>query len=343
MVSRRSSAASALTDRLGESVERPLAIGPLTLGRRLVMAPMAGLTTQPFRRSVRRWDAGLVHTEMISSHGIAYGNRRTLDYLVCGDDEHPIGFQVFGAVPDMLARAAAVCVEAGADLVDINMACPVRKVVKTGAGAALLGTPELAGACLAAAVAAVSGAVPVTVKIRAGLRSGDEAGRRLAPRLVAAGAAAITIHPRTASQLYRGAADHAVSLALAAELDVPVIASGDIGVTLPDGTIDRSLCAGLLDGGVAAVTVARAALGRPWVFRELCGGPAPPPDQRAAEMLRFAADVVAVMGPRAVGYLRQFWPRFRRSGTIDKGRSLELMRVADLEQLERLLVAATGG
>jgi tRNA-dihydrouridine synthase B len=158
-------------------VGRPLAIGRLTLPHRLVMAPMAGITTQPFRRSVRRWGAGLVHTEMISSHGIAYGNRRTIDYLTCGDDEHPIGFQLFGAVPDMLARAAAVCVESGADLVDLNMACPVRKVVKTGAGAALMGTPELAEACVRAAVAAVAGAVPVTVKVRSGVRGGGAGGR----------------------------------------------------------------------------------------------------------------------------------------------------------------------
>ena len=308
------------------------------------MAPMAGITTQPFRRSVRRWGAGLVHTEMISSHGIAYGNRRTIDYLACGDDEHPIGFQLFGAVPDMLARAAAVCVEAGADLVDLNMACPVRKVVKTGAGAALLGTPELAEACVRAAVAAVAGAVPVTVKIRSGLRSGDEAGRRLAPRLVAAGAAAITVHPRTATQLYRGHADHSVSLALAADLDVPVIASGDIGVTLPDGTIDRATGASLLDGGVAAVAVARAALGRPWVFRELRDGGEPPSrDERRAEMRRFVADVVAAMGPRAVGHLRQFWPRFRRSGTIDRPLSLQLMTAASTEALDDLLDGAAAG
>ena len=105
------------------------------------MAPMAGLTTPAFRRSVRRWGAGLVFTEMISAYGVHYDNRRTLDYFAHGEDEHPLGFQLFGADADVLADAAGRAVEAGADVVDLNMACPVRKVVKTGAGAALLAEP----------------------------------------------------------------------------------------------------------------------------------------------------------------------------------------------------------
>ena len=174
------------------------------------MAPMAGLTDAgvpaqraplgrrpgPHRDDRRAW-ASCTTT----------GARSTT--CACGEDEHPIGFQLFGADADALARAAAVCVEAGADLIDLNMACPVRKVVKTGAGAALLGAPDAAEAAVRAVVAAVRASVPVTVKIRSGLREGDEAGRRLAPRLVAAGAAAVCIHPRTAAQLYRGRADHA--------------------------------------------------------------------------------------------------------------------------------------
>ena len=109
------------------------------------MAPMAGLTTPAFRRSVRRWGAGLVFTEMISAYGVHYDNRRTLDYFLHGEDEHPLGFQLFGADADVLADAAGRAVEAGADVVDLNMACPVRKVVKTGAGAALLARPRAGG------------------------------------------------------------------------------------------------------------------------------------------------------------------------------------------------------
>jgi tRNA-dihydrouridine synthase B len=308
----------------------PLRIGALELDRRLFMAPMAGITSLAFRRSVRRWGAGLAFTEMISAYGVHYRNRRTLDYLTCEADEHPLGFQLFGADADVLADAAGRCVEAGADVVDLNMACPVRKVVKTGAGAALLGDPDRAAAIAAAVVGAVEGRVPVTVKIRAGLREGDEAGRRTAPRLVAAGAAAVCIHPRTASQLYRGRADHAVTFALAAELPVPVIASGDV-----DG---RAAALALLDGGAAAVMLARHALGRPWLFAEILDGSSPPSlDAQRAEARLFSGDVMREMGARAVGYLRQFWPRYRRAGVLDKELAHALMLAPDTTAVCELL------
>jgi len=328
-----------VTDRLTDRLLEPFSIGALRLDRRLLMAPMAGLTTQAFRRAVRRWGAGLVFTEMISAQGVVRDNPRTHEYLACRDDEHPIGFQLFAADPEALAGAARACVAAGADLVDLNFACPVRKVMRTGAGAALLGTPELAEACLCAAVEAVEGAVPVTVKIRSGLRAGDEAGRRLAPRLVASGAAALCVHPRTASQLYAGRADHEVTLALARELPVPVIASGDIAATGAIGVPEtRAMVAGLLDGGVAAVMVARAAVGRPWVFEELLTGDAgPAPAERLAEVRRFVADVEAAIGRRAVGHLRQFWPRFRRHGALDPALARELMVAKELAEIDRLL------
>ena len=308
----------------------PFAIGPLRLDRRLAMAPMAGITTRSFRRSVRRWGAGLVFTEMISSHGIAYGNPHTRSYLEIGDDEHPIGFQIFGADPALMAEAAAACVAAGADLVDLNFACPVRKVMKTGAGAALLGEPDLAERVVAAVGAVLPPRVPLTVKLRSGLTGGDQAGVDLAPRLVAAGAAAVCLHPRSASQLYRGRADHALTLALARRLPAPVIASGDV--------TDGAVCAGLLDGGCAAVMLARAALGRPWLFSEvLTGGERPPLEERLKEVHRFVDETARERGERAVGYLRQFWPRFRRSGTIDGRLVRELMQARSLDEVRDVL------
>ena len=234
----------------------------------------------------------------------------------------------------MLADAAGRAVAAGADLVDLNMACPVRKVVKTGAGAALLADPDRAAAIVAAVARAVEEAapgrgVPVTVKIRAGLREGDGLGRRTAPRLVAAGAAAVCIHPRTAAQLYRGRADHAVTLALAAELPVPVVASGDV-----DG---RAAALALLDGGAAAVMLARHAIGAPWLFGQVLGAAEPAAAEKSAEVRRFAADVLARTGGRAVGHLRQFWPRFRRHGALDKPLSLELMQARTESEMRALL------
>jgi len=310
---------------------QPLRIGSLELDRRVFMAPMAGITKPSFRRAARRWGAGLVFTEMISAYGVHYGNRRTLDYLACGVEEHPIGFQLFGAEASVMADAAAQCVAAGADLVDLNMACPVRKVVKTGAGAALLGDQDRAVDIVAAVVTAVSGAVPVTVKIRAGLREGDKAGRRLAPRLVAAGAAAICVHPRTAAQLYRGRADHAVTCALAAELPVPILASGDV-----DG---RAAALALLDGGAAAVMLARHAVGAPWLFADVLGAASPNDDEKREEVRRFAAETLSDAGGRGVGYLRQFWPRFRRHGALDKALALRLMTARDADEVRALLGA----
>jgi tRNA-dihydrouridine synthase B len=308
----------------------PFAIGSLHLERRLLMAPMAGITTRPFRRSVRRWGAGLVFTEMISSHGIVYGNQRTRGYLEIGDDEHPVGFQLFGADPAVMAESALVCVAAGADLVDLNLACPVRKVMKTGAGAALLREPDLAQRVVAAVAAVLPPRVPLTVKLRSGLTGGDQAGVDLAPRLVATGAAAICLHPRSVNQLYRGRADHALTLRLARRLAVPVIASGDV--------TDGAVCAGLLDGGCAAVMLARAALGRPWLFREiLSGGERPALEERLREVRRFVDETAQERGERAVGYLRQFWPRFRRNGTIDGRLVRELMRALSLDEVRDVL------
>jgi len=313
-----------------DPLHHPLRIGGLELDRRLFMAPMAGITTAPFRRSVRRWGAGLVFTEMISAHGVYYGNRRTPDYLACGETDHPIGFQLFGADAEILADAAARCVAAGADLVDLNMACPVRKVVKTGAGAALLGDPARAAAIVNVVVDAVGGDAPVTVKIRSGLREGDEAGRRTAPLLVDAGAAAVCIHPRTAGQLYRGRADHAVTFALAAELPVPVIASGDVD--------SRAAALALLDGGAAAVMLARHAVGRPWLFAEvLDAAPPPAPAERLKGLRLFADDVLHQMEGRAVSHLRQFWQRFRRSGALEKDLAQALMKAPDAATVRELL------
>ena len=300
---------------LSDPLLRPLAIGGLSLDRRLVMAPMAGLTTPALRRSVRSWGAGLVFTEMISAYGVHYDNRRTLDYFAHGEDEHPLGFQLFGADADVLADAAGRAVAAGADLVDLNMACPVRKVVKTGAGAALLAEPDRAAAIVTAVVAAVESAapgreVPVTVKIRAGLRDGDELGR-LHGAPARRGRRSRRVHPPAdGGAAVPRARRPPLTFALAAELPVPVIASGDV-----DG---RAAALDLLDGGAAAVMLARHAIGAPWLFGQVLGAAEPAPEEKLAEVRRFAAEALAELGARAVGHLRQFWPKFRRHGAIDK-------------------------
>src|SRR6476659_3915593 len=193
---------------------------------RLVLAPMAGVSVQAFRRQGRRFGAGLVCSEMVSCAGIEHRNEKTLGYLRVASDEHPLAIQIFGSNPDTMADAARMVEAAGADLVDINFGCPVRKVTKTGAGATLLDDPELACRIVSAVAEAVD--VPVSVKMRRGLRDGSRTCLDVGPRLVEAGASVLTLHPRSAQQMYTGFADHALTGELVSLVDVPVIASGDV-------------------------------------------------------------------------------------------------------------------
>src|SRR6187431_831149 len=165
---------------------------------RIVLAPMAGVSVQAFRRQGRRFGAGLVCSEMVSCAGLHHGNERTLGYLRIAADEHPLAVQIFGSEPPLMAEAARMVVDAGADLIDINFGCPVRKVTKTGAGATLLDDPELACRIVSSVADAVT--VPVSVKMRRGLRNGSRTCLDVGPRLVDAGASVLTLHPRSAQQ-----------------------------------------------------------------------------------------------------------------------------------------------
>src|ERR671936_562879 len=189
---------------------------------RIVLAPMAGVSVQAFRRQGRRFGAGLVCSEMVSCAGIEHRNERTLGYLRVAADEHPLAVQIFGSEPSTMAEAARLVADAGADLVDINFGCPVRKVTKTGAGATLLDEPDRACRIVAAVAEAVD--VPVSVKMRRGLEDGSRACLGVGPRLVEAGAGMLTLHPRSARQMYTGFADHTLTAELVQRVDVPVIA-----------------------------------------------------------------------------------------------------------------------
>src|SRR5919107_4562701 len=164
----------------------PWWIGPVEIPTRVVLAPMAGVSVQAFRRQGRRFGAGLVCSEMVSCAGIEHRNERTLGYLRVAADEHPLAIQIFGSEPKVMAEAARMVEAAGADLVDVNFGCPVKKVTKTGAGATLLEDPPRACGIVSAVAEAVS--VPVTVKMRRGLENGSRACLELGPRLVEAGA-----------------------------------------------------------------------------------------------------------------------------------------------------------
>src|SRR5438093_12068774 len=187
---------------------------------RLVLAPMAGVSVQAFRRQGRRYGAGLVCSEMVSCAGLEHKNERTLGYLRVARDEHPLAIQIFGSEPQVMAEAARMVVAAGADIVDINFGCPVRKVTKTGAGATLLEDPDRACA-IVEAVAGTAG-VPVSVKMRRGLENGSRRCLTVGPRLVEAAPATPTLHPRPARQVYTGEADHSLAAESVGPVGVPV-------------------------------------------------------------------------------------------------------------------------
>src|ERR687889_1522717 len=209
------------------TLDSPWTLGGHTLPNRLVLAPLAGIGNWFVRLQAKRYGAGLAVSEMVSSFGLKYGDERThREFLRIHPEEHPISIQLFGHDPDVMREAAAIVAQTGADLTDINMGCPVRKVCKTGAGASLLDDQDKAVALARGAVEG-GGGVPVSVKIRSGQRPGERTGVTLAKRLVEeAGVAGIGFHPRHASQQHKGKPDYALAAELVELLDAPVILSG---------------------------------------------------------------------------------------------------------------------
>jgi len=304
---------------------------------RVVLAPMAGVSVQAFRRQGRRFGAGLVCSEMVSCAGLHHGNERTLGYLRIAADEHPLAVQIFGSEPALMAEAARMVEDAGADIVDINFGCPVRKVTKTGAGATLLDDPEQAERIVAAVAAAV--ATPVSVKMRRGLEDGSRACLEVGPRLVDAGAATLTLHPRSARQMYTGTADHSLTAELVELVDVPVIACGDV-------TSRARAQAVLASTGAAAVMVGRGAQGNPWALREMVDGDEPDPtrEEVVAELILFIRETVREMGERrASGFLKKFYGWYLGRGRFPRPFKQELVVLDSTEEVvERLLATAPG-
>ena len=312
-------------------------IGRVEIPTRLVLAPMAGVSVQAFRRQGRRFGAGLVCSEMVSCAGIEHRNERTLGYLRVAADEHPLAIQLFGSEPDTMAEAARMVEAAGADLVDLNFGCPVRKVTKTGAGATLLDDPDRAARIVSSIAAAVD--IPVTVKLRRGLRDGSRDCLVVGPRLVDAGAASLTLHPRSAQQMYTGSADHALTAELVSLVDVPVVASGDIVSRAKAHTV-------LAATGAAAVMVGRAAQGNPWVLEEIVDGDGRQPSREevVAELVLFVRETVRELGERrASGFLKKFYGWYLGHGRFPRPFKQELVTLDSTEEVERRLIAAAPG
>jgi tRNA-dihydrouridine synthase B len=247
-------------------------VGSVALDHPVALAPMAGMTDTAFRRLVkRRGGCGLVVTEMVSSEGLVRGIGRTLEYAEYTEEERPVSIQIFGGDPRVMADAAQVVEGMGADIIDVNMGCPVPKIAKNSAGCSLMREPEHAASVVRAMAKAVH--VPVTVKMRAGWNDQQINAPELAKRVEDAGAAAIAVHGRTAAQSYRGESDWNLIGRVAAGVDVPVFGSGDC--VEPEHVVSR-----LRDSGVSGVLVGRGALRNPWIFSQAAEswtGTAPPP------------------------------------------------------------------
>jgi tRNA-dihydrouridine synthase B len=312
-------------------------IRDIEIRTRLVLAPMAGVSVQAFRRQGRRFGAGLVCSEMVSCAGLEHKNERTLGYLRVARDEHPLAIQIFGSEPPVMAEAARMVTAAGADIVDINFGCPVRKVTKTGAGATLLDDPDRACAIVDAVASAVD--VPVSVKMRRGLENGSRTCLAVGPRLVAAGAATLTLHPRSARQMYTGEADHSLTAELVELVDVPVIASGDVTSRARAQTV-------LATTGAEAVMVGRGAQGNPWSLREIIDGDDAQPSREevAAELIVFVRETARELGERrAAGFLKKFYGWYLGRGRFPKPFKQELVQLDSTEDVvTRLLAAAPG-
>jgi tRNA-dihydrouridine synthase B len=312
-------------------------IGPVEVPTRVVLAPMAGVSVQAFRRQGRRFGAGLVCSEMVSCAGIEHRNERTLGYLRVAADEHPLAIQIFGSDPAVMAEAARMVAAAGADIVDINFGCPVRKVTKTGAGATLLDDRERACRIVESVAGAVD--IPVSVKMRRGLENGSRRCLEIGPRLVEAGAQTLTLHPRSAKQMYTGEADHSLTAELAASVDVPVIASGDI-------TSRAKAQAVLATTGAAAVMVGRAAQGNPWAVKEILEGHGDDPtrEEVVAELVLFMRETVRELGDRrAGGFLKKFYGWYLGRGRFPRPFKQELVLLETVAEVEARLFAEVPG
>lgn len=236
-------------------------IGPYQLANNLILAPMAGITDRPFRQLCRRMGAGMAVSEMVSSNSLLWGSEKTKRRADHQGEPDPKSVQIMGADPQLMAEAARFNVDNGAQIIDINMGCPAKKVCNVAAGSALLQNEQLVGEILDAVVNAVS-EVPVTLKIRTGWDQKSRNGITIGKIAEAAGIQALAVHGRTRADGYRGEAEYETIAQIKQAISIPVIANGDITTPAKAKQVLEAT-------GVDAIMIGRAAQGRPWIFREI--------------------------------------------------------------------------
>jgi tRNA-dihydrouridine synthase B len=268
-------------------------IGSVVLDNILVLAPLAGITTLPFRLLAKASGCGLVCSEMISANGLVYGSAKTRELLNSSIEEKPLSVQIFGSDPDIMAEAAAMIEASGADILDINLGCAVKKVLKTGSGAALMKAPEKVEKILLAVRKSIN--IPLTVKMRTGWdKSGGDA-FKIAEIGEAAGVDGITLHPRTATQGFGGKADWSLIAAVKKNVAVPVIGNGDI-MTPEDALAMKK------ETNSDGLMIGRAAIGNPWIFSQVLAlmtgeeGASPSLSERFDIMKKYLATSIACFG-----------------------------------------------
>lgn len=261
----------------------------------IALAPMAGVTDLPFRVICRELGADYTVSEMVSAKALLFRNPKTFAMLEVDPREHPVAIQLFGSVPEELARGAKIVAEHGADIIDFNMGCPVHKIVANGEGSALMKDPERAYACMAALVDAVE--LPVTVKFRSGWDEEHRNAVEIAQLAEKAGVAAVAVHGRTRGQFYSGKADWDIIRQVKEAVSIPVLGNGDVFSA-------RDALALLETAHCDGIMIARGAQGNPWIFREvkaaLAGLPIPPVtlEERFSMVRRHLRDLIAFKGEK---------------------------------------------
>lgn len=314
-------------------------IGNVEIKNRIIMAPMAGITNVAFRKIIKEFGAGLVVSEMVSDKALCYGNVKTIDMLKVDEDEHPVSIQIFGGDVDSMVQAAKFIDDnSNCDIIDINMGCPVHKVLKAHAGSYLLQYPDLVYDIVKHVVEAVN--KPVTVKIRIGYDLDNVNCVEIAQKIEAAGASAIAVHGRTRSQMYEGHADWSYIKQVKNAIRIPVIGNGDVRTPQDAKRM-------LEETGCDAVMVGRSALGNPWIIKQMVSYvedgillDEPTFDEKIDQCLKHAQRLIPVEGEKhAIRQMRGHAPWYikgLKSSAVIKN---ELSKVETYQQLVDILEA----